>query len=115
VIFRGLASLWTSTFFDKFKKSLVYTELIYFRNFAILTIAYLKRNKKHLTVLNHREGCKSFSESIAFSNMKIKTLDNNMVNKVFERTADFRYFDIAISEIIFVYYITHKFNCPIYL
>jgi len=44
--FRGLASLWTATFFDKFKKSLVYTGLIYFRNFAILSIAYLKRNKK---------------------------------------------------------------------
>lgn len=33
--------------------------------------------------------------AIAFSNVEIKTRDNNMVNKAFERTADFRHFDIA--------------------
>lgn len=31
----------------------------------------------------------------AFSNVEIKTQDNNIVNKASERTADFRRFDIA--------------------
>lgn len=68
---------------------------IYFRNFAILIPEYLKRNKKRLTALNHRRGWKSFRKSPPSHLVEIKTRNNNMVNNVFERTADFRHFDIA--------------------
>jgi len=50
--------------------------------------------------------------AMTFSNVEIKTRDNNMVNKAFERTADFCHFDKARCDFqnnIYLLHVTHKF------
>lgn len=96
---------------------------IYFRNSAILIPSRTwSGNKKTSDRFKSPERVEKFSRkpAIAFSNMRIKTQNNNMVNKAFERTADFRHFDIApvtfenicllIIKYVFAYTIYKSFN-----